>query len=469
MAGLAQTQFPVVGYDGHSAYEIQSRLSLCHKKIKFSKKHRSIKQIRQIGTQKIGKFSQNAHYFPLFRKFEFTYFIVQFHDFGRFNECSLAGCGFVIYEPGYFLLIGGTHRNEHLAVTYSHRSPVFRYSLFLCPAQDDIDPLGNGALLIPEGFAYVVEFIRGCVLDFRIAVQNAVYAPGDFREGNDSAGHLLQIWIDSFLDTVEKENDFAKGFQHRLEFAEGEQVYGDGRFFKRLEKAQAINIPVGWKTFLKHKYEPHLIGEFQTPAHLLFRRREFLFANPVRGIFRQALCGDDIPYLVKSQLMFQNCIHSILLAGTLHRTLTPDKLTESLTEQQFQFIQVVDMGPRPVIEEGDTTRLFRHHHDFRIRFFSNPGSSLVPHSELRGQSSLTHRKSTSGRYNTFPVNDYCPVVQRRILEEEIHQQPAVHHSINPVSGVYDAFQRGTPGKHYQSTCFGRGHRIAGFGNFLNHG
>ena len=268
MAGLAQTQFPIVGYDGHSAYEIQSRLSLCHKKIKFSKKHRSIKQIRQIGTQKIGKFSQNAHYFPLFRKFEFTYFIVQFHDFGRFDECSLAGCGFVIYEPGYFLLIGGTHRNEHLAVTYSHRSPVFRYSLFLCPAQDDIDPLGNGALLIPEGFAYVVEFIRGGILDFRIAVQNAVYAPGDFREGNDSAGHLLQVRIDSVLYAVEEIYDLAQSFQHRLKFAEGEQVYGNGRFLQWFKEIQTVYIAVGGKIFLKHKDESHLVSEFQTFPHL---------------------------------------------------------------------------------------------------------------------------------------------------------------------------------------------------------
>ena len=139
MTCLAEVHFAVIRDYRHSGDEVQGYLGLRHDEVDFSEVSRTVEQVRDVRAQEFREFIQDSDDLPLFREFEFLYLVVEFHHFGRLNECCLSCCGLVVDESRYPLLVGCADRNQHLAVTYGHACIAVHDAFFLCLLEDGRD------------------------------------------------------------------------------------------------------------------------------------------------------------------------------------------------------------------------------------------------------------------------------------------------------------------------------------------
>ena len=90
MSRLAQVHLSIVRDYRHSGNEVKGYLGLGHDEVDFSKIACGFQKFRDICPEEFCEFEKYAYDFPLLRELQFLYLVVQFHDFGRFDERCLS-------------------------------------------------------------------------------------------------------------------------------------------------------------------------------------------------------------------------------------------------------------------------------------------------------------------------------------------------------------------------------------------
>lgn len=148
----------------------------------------------------------------------------------------------------------------------------------------------------------------------------------------------------------------------------------------------------------------------------------------------------EIMFLMRSNPIFCSSLLSIVLFFS-SKSLCLLLFSKGCVQEKLQFVDVRDRRHFPRLDKGYPTGLFRNHHGIRVRLFGNADRRLVPHSvACRDVCPFGDRKGASCSYYAASGNDEGSVMQRRVLEEEVHDQAAVDCRIDAVSRADDLFK-----------------------------
>ena len=301
VARLAQADAAVFGNYGQAGDEVEGRLRLGHQEIHLADERGAGHYLRQVGTQEVGEFPQDAGDFPGLGEVEFAYFVLYFQYLGWLYEGGLAGGGFVIHEALELALGGGGDGDEVLAVAYGDCGLGGHQACLLGLLEYGGGAAGNGALFLAEAFAYVEQF-RGCgVLDVAVAVEYGLYAPGDFREDRNGRAEALEVGVDAVLDAGEEGGYAADGVEHRLQLAQSEGVDAGALVLQRGEEGKAVDVSGGGEVLLEKQHQAHFLSDPEALFYCAAGGAELFLRHPFGGVVGHASVGDYRPYLVESQ------------------------------------------------------------------------------------------------------------------------------------------------------------------------
>ena len=261
MAGLPQVQHPVVRYHGHAGPQVQGGARLGHQEIYLSDKSCAAHELRHVWTEELSKFQQDALDLASLGKAQFRNLVLQLYQLGRLYEGGLAAGGLSVNEAVHLAFGGCGHGNQVLPFAHGDSGVGIRQPGSLCLRKDGGGLLGDGSLLVPEGFAYVKQGIRSGILHVPVLVQDLLYAALHFGEDAHAAGQALQVGVNAVLDAGEKVHDAAGGVQQGLELPEAEHVYARPFLPQGLQEVDCVDVSGGGEPLLEHQHQAHLVCE----------------------------------------------------------------------------------------------------------------------------------------------------------------------------------------------------------------
>ena len=139
----------------------------------------------------------------------------------------------------------------------------------------------------------------------------------------------------------------------------------------------------------------------------------------------------------------------------------------SLAEQQVQGIDGVDGRELAAADEGDAAGLLADHDHVGVALLGDADGGLVAHAEPRREvGALRDREGAAGGDDAVAGDDHGAVVERGVLEEDVHDQAPADLGVHHVAGGDDVLQGILLLDDDERSLLLRGHLPAGFGDLL---